>query len=68
VRQQSPLDAPVIAATLETQLGRRIKQMKKILMLLPLLALLVGCNKSEDQTSAPAEKPAATNAAPSTNK
>ncbi len=28
--------------------------MKKILMLLPLLVFLIGCNKSEDQTSPPA--------------
>jgi hypothetical protein len=37
--------------------------MKKILMLIPLLAFLAGCSpKTEDQSSAPAA-PASTNAA-----
>jgi hypothetical protein len=41
--------------------------MKKILMLLPLLVMLVGCNKSDDSMSSPpaiGTNAAGTNAAP----
>ena len=38
--------------------------MKKILMLVPLLVLLVGCSKTEEQTTPPADASTATNTAP----